>query len=51
MHDLRHKFAVDYLRKGGSIYQLQQYLGHASIRTTEGYLAYVTPEQRTEVRR
>ena len=51
IHDLRHKFAVDYLRAGGSIYQLQQHLGHTSITTTEGYLAYIAPEQREGVRR
>jgi len=34
-HDLRHWFAVDYLRRGGSIYDLQKILGHSSIRTTE----------------
>jgi integrase/recombinase XerD len=37
-HDLRHKFAVDYLRRGGHIYDLQLILGHSSIRTTEIYL-------------
>lgn len=47
-HDLRHWFAVDYLRAGGSIYDLQQILGHASIKTTELYLDFLTPdEQRT----
>jgi integrase/recombinase XerD len=50
-HDLRHRFAVDYLRDGGSIYDLQQILGHASIKTTEIYLAFLTPtEQRTAKR-
>jgi integrase len=50
-HDLRHRFAVDYLRAGGSIYDLQQILGHSSIRTTEIYLAFLTPdEQRTAKR-
>lgn len=44
-HDLRHLFAVDYLRRGGSIYRVQQILGHSSIRTTELYLAYLTPEE------
>lgn len=44
-HDLRHRFAVDYLRKGGNIYDLQQILGHTSIKTTEMYLAYLTPEE------
>jgi len=44
-HDLRHWFAVDYLRRGGSIYRLQQILGHASIKTTELYLNYLTPDE------
>lgn len=45
-HDLRHLFAVEYLRKGrGSIYDLQWLLGHDSISTTERYLAFLTPEQ------
>jgi integrase len=43
--------AVDYLRDGGSIYDLQQILGHASIKTTEIYLAFLTPaEQRVSKR-
>jgi integrase/recombinase XerD len=44
-HDLRHWFAVDYLRRGGSIYDLQQELGHASIKTTEIYLAFLTVDE------
>ena len=40
-HDLRHKFAVDYLRAGGDIYRLSRILGHASVKTTEIYLAFV----------
>lgn len=49
-HDLRHWFAVDYLRRGGSIYTLQQILGHASIKTTEIYLAYLTPDQQEQAK-
>ena len=46
-HDLRHKFAVDYLQRGGNIYDLQRILGHSSIKTTELYLAHLDPmEQR-----
>ena len=45
-HHLRHRFAVDYLRDGGNIYQLQQILGHSSIRTTEIYLDFLTPEEK-----
>ena len=44
-HDLRHWFAVDFLRDGGNIYDLQKILGHASIKTTEIYRRYLTPEQ------
>lgn len=44
-HHLRHWFAVDFLRKGGNIYMLQKHLGHTSIRTTEMYLDYLTPEE------
>ena len=40
-HDLRHKFAVDYLRAGGDIYRLGRILGHASVKTTEIYLDFV----------
>lgn len=45
-HDLRHLFAVEYLRTGaGGIYDLQKILGHSTITTTEIYLDYLTPEQ------
>jgi integrase/recombinase XerD len=45
-HDLRHRHAVDWLKSGRSIYDLQQRLGHTSVKTTEGYLAYLTPEEK-----
>lgn len=45
-HDLRHKFAVDYLRRGGNIYDLQRIMGHSSIKTTELYLLHLDPEER-----
>lgn len=45
-HDLRHRFAVDYLRTGrGGIYELQHELGHTSLKVTEGYLAFLTAEE------
>ncbi len=44
-HDLRHLFAVRYLQNGGSIYTLQGVMGHTSVKTTEIYLAYLTPDQ------
>lgn len=46
-HDLRHLYAVEYLKaRKGSLYDLQQLLGHASVKTTEIYLAFLTPEQK-----
>jgi integrase/recombinase XerD len=48
-HDLRHLHAVDWLRSGRSIYDLQQRLGHSSIKTTEMYLAFLTPEEKRKV--
>lgn len=45
-HDLRHRFAVDYLRAGrGGVYMLQQELGHTSLKVTEMYLAFLTAEE------
>lgn len=49
-HDLRHRFAVDYLASGGSIYDLQRHLGHSSVKVTEIYLAHLTPDQERSAR-
>lgn len=48
-HDLRHVHAVNWLKSGRSIYVLQQRLGHTSVKTTEMYLAYLTPEEKQQV--
>ncbi len=49
-HDLRHLFAVEYLRQArGSIYQLQHVMGHTTLRVTEGYLDYLAPDERAAV--
>ena len=44
-HHLRHRHAVDWLKSGRDIYSLQQRLGHTSIKTTEMYLDYLTPDE------
>ncbi|KRR25954.1 site-specific integrase [Bradyrhizobium retamae] len=44
-HHLRHLHAVNWLKSGRSIYVLQGRLGHTSIKTTEMYLTYLTPEE------
>lgn len=36
-HGLRHTFAANFIMNGGSIYDLKQILGHASITSTEIY--------------
>jgi integrase/recombinase XerD len=43
-HDLRHLHAVTWLKDGRSIYDLQNRLGHRSIKTTEMYCKYLTAE-------
>jgi integrase/recombinase XerD len=45
-HNLRHLHAVEWLQSGRSIYDLQQRLGHTSLKTTEGYLEFLTPEEK-----
>ena len=44
-HDLRHWHAVEWLKAGRSIYDLQRRLGHASIKTTEIYCEYLTADE------
>lgn len=46
IHDLRHGFAIRWLRNGGNIYHLSIHLGHSSIKTTEMYLLYLSASQR-----
>lgn len=50
-HDLRHGFAIRWLRAGGGIYRLSKHLGHTSVKTTEGYLEHLTAEEQEAVRR
>jgi integrase/recombinase XerD len=44
-HHLRHRHAVDWLKSGRDIYTLQKRLGHTSVKTTEMYLEYLTPQE------
>ncbi|MGE0853313.1 MAG: tyrosine-type recombinase/integrase [Hyphomicrobiaceae bacterium] len=34
-HDLRHRFAYDWLTSGGDIYALSKHLGHANVKVTD----------------
>lgn len=49
-HDLRHLFAVEYLKGGGSLYALQKIMGHSSVKVTEMYLDYLTPQEADKAR-
>jgi integrase/recombinase XerD len=49
-HDLRHRHAVDWLKSGRSIYDLQKRLGHTSVKTTEIYCTYLTSEEERVVK-
>lgn len=44
-HAMRHLYAIESLKGGASIYWLQQQLGHSTIKVTEEYLEFLTPEE------
>jgi integrase/recombinase XerD len=44
IHALRHTFAVNYLRHGGSVFHLQKALGHSSLEMTRKYANLLTDD-------
>jgi len=44
LHAIRHTFAVEYLRRGGSVFHLQKVLGHSSLEMTRKYVNLVTED-------
>jgi integrase/recombinase XerD len=50
-HKLRHSCATELLISGADIREVQATLGHADIRTTEGYTALIPARQRAAINR
>lgn len=48
-HQLRHSFAVNWLRCGGDLVQLHRILGHSKLQTTMEYLKIVPIDQAKEL--
>jgi integrase/recombinase XerD len=44
LHSVRHTFAVNYLRAGGSVFHLQKVLGHSSLDMTRQYANLMTED-------
>jgi integrase len=50
-HQLRHTFAVNWLRRGGTLVVLQQILGHSTVTMTQRYAKLTDEHVRDEARR
>lgn len=44
LHSCRHTFAVNYLRRGGSVFHLQKVLGHTTLDQTRSYANLMTED-------
>jgi integrase/recombinase XerD len=44
LHAFRHTFAVNYIRRGGSVFHLQKVLGHTSLDMSRAYATLMTTD-------
>lgn len=50
-HRFRHTFAIEFLRNGGNVFELQQLLGHSDLETAKKYIYLAQSDLESSIRR